>query len=70
MNRTKILIGDCLESMKSLPEKCVQTCITSPPYFGLRSYMPGKVKLRDELTDDVKANIISELNEKGIYPKG
>lgn len=34
----QILEGDCLVSMASLPEKSVQTCVTSPPYFGLRDY--------------------------------
>lgn len=30
--------GDCREVLKSLPEASVQTCVTSPPYFGLRDY--------------------------------
>lgn len=34
----QILEGDCLASMASLPGKSVQTCVTSPPYFGLRDY--------------------------------
>ena len=34
----KIIIGDCLYSMQSLPDQSVQTCVTSPPYFGLRNY--------------------------------
>jgi site-specific DNA-methyltransferase (adenine-specific) len=33
-----VLTGDCVESMKSLPDESIQTCITSPPYFGLRDY--------------------------------
>ena len=33
-----ILVGDCIASMRALPEKSVQTCVTSPPYFGLRDY--------------------------------
>lgn len=34
----QIFEGDCLVSMASLPGKSVQTCVTSPPYFGLRDY--------------------------------
>lgn len=34
----KILVGDCREVLKTLPEKSVHTCVTSPPYLGLRSY--------------------------------
>lgn len=33
-----LLHGDCREVMRSLPEQSVQVCVTSPPYFGLRSY--------------------------------
>lgn len=33
-----ILAGDCVESMKMLPDASVNCCITSPPYFGLRDY--------------------------------
>lgn len=31
-------VGDCRELLDQLPEQCVQTCITSPPYWGLRDY--------------------------------
>jgi len=30
--------GDCLEVLKSLPEECVDSVITSPPYYQLRDY--------------------------------
>jgi DNA modification methylase len=38
--RPKYLIqtGDCRELLKALPEKSVNCCVTSPPYFGLRDY--------------------------------
>lgn len=35
-----ILIGDCRDILKTLPDRSVQCCVTSPPYFGLRSYLP------------------------------
>lgn len=31
--------GDCLALLKKLPPACVQMCVTSPPYWGLRSYL-------------------------------
>jgi DNA modification methylase len=37
-DKLKILVGDNRETLKTLPEKSVQCCITSPPYFGLRDY--------------------------------
>jgi len=33
-----ILVGDCLQSMQSITDKTINTCVTSPPYFGLRDY--------------------------------
>lgn len=34
----KILTGDCLTVLRTLPDESVHTCITSPPYWGLRDY--------------------------------
>jgi len=34
----KILNGDCRDVLKTLPDQSVHTCVTSPPYFGLRDY--------------------------------
>jgi DNA modification methylase len=33
--------GDCRDVLKTLEEKSVHTCITSPPYYGLRDYQTG-----------------------------
>lgn len=30
--------GDCLEILKTFPDNCIQCCVTSPPYWGLRDY--------------------------------
>jgi DNA modification methylase len=35
----RILIGDCREQLATLPEKSVHCCVTSPPYWALRSYL-------------------------------
>lgn len=34
----ELLIGDCRQRLADLPTGSAQTCITSPPYFGLRDY--------------------------------
>ena len=34
----RLIQGDCLEVLRTLPDASVQCCITSPPYFGLRDY--------------------------------
>lgn len=31
-------VGDCLTTLRRLPDCMVHTCVTSPPYFGLRDY--------------------------------
>jgi len=48
--RYKIIEGDCIKQMDSLPEGCVQTCVTSPPYFGLRDYRGGEDEIGQEDT--------------------
>lgn len=40
MSEQKILQGDCLEIMKTLPDKSFDLCLTDPPY-GLNSRMQG-----------------------------
>lgn len=35
-----ILHGDCRTVLPTLPAGSFQACVTSPPYFGLRSYLP------------------------------
>lgn len=42
----RLLIGDCLEMLRTLPEKSVHCCISSPPYFALRDYgVDGQIGL-------------------------
>lgn len=38
VTKSGIHIGDCRELLAALPDGCVQTCVTSPPYWGLRDY--------------------------------
>jgi len=33
-----IKIGDCRQILKTIPSNSVHCCVTSPPYYGLRSY--------------------------------
>jgi DNA modification methylase len=43
-----IEVGDCLEVLRRMPDGVAQTCITSPPYFGLRDYgTAGQIGLED-----------------------
>lgn len=38
MSEIKILQGNCLHTLAQLPEKSINTVVTSPPYWGLRDY--------------------------------
>lgn len=43
-----ILTGNCLDHLRSIPDESVQTCVTSPPYWGLRDYgSDGQIGLED-----------------------
>ena len=34
----RIIRGDCVESLRTIPDASVHCCVTSPPYWGLRDY--------------------------------
>jgi len=38
MMKATILVGDVLDRLSEIPDKSVQCCVTSPPYWGLRDY--------------------------------
>ena len=61
-----LYLGDALTVLQSLPDASINCCVTSPPYFGLRSYLPDGVVLRDDLTDDERAYVLGELDRLGI----
>lgn len=41
-NSVRLFHGDVLYVLKQLPEKSVQVCVTSPPYYALRDYGTGE----------------------------
>lgn len=59
MSKYQIIQGDVREMLKTVDSESVQTCVTSPPYFGLRDYgVDGQIGLEqtpeafvDELVD-------------------
>jgi DNA modification methylase len=58
-----ILLGDCRESLAGLPERSVQTCVTSPPYFGLRDYgHDGQIGL-EPTPDEFVAALVEVFRE-------
>ena len=63
-----ILGGDCRSVLATLPDGLAQCCVTSPPYFGLRSYLPDTVRIRPDLTHEERAALLGELAALGVHP--
>jgi DNA modification methylase len=38
MTTQRIIAGDCMTGLRTLPDASVHCCVTSPPYWGLRDY--------------------------------
>ena len=53
-----IIIGDCRESLGKIKPGSVQTCVTSPPYFGLRDYGHDEQLGLEQTPDEYVANMV------------
>lgn len=43
MTKANVIVGDCVDIMRSLQQQSYQTIVTSPPYWNLRDYqIPGR----------------------------
>lgn len=59
----RILIGDCRERLRELPDASVNCCVTSPPYFGLRDYgVEGQMGL-EPTPDEFVAGMVEVFRE-------
>jgi DNA modification methylase len=48
MPNCRLLQGDCLDVLQTLPAGSVSCCVTSPPYYGLRDYgVDGQIGLEE-----------------------
>ena len=59
----KILQGNCLETLSSLEEKSVNTCVTSPPYWGLRDYGTDDQLGQEETPEKFVENLVNVFRE-------
>tara|TARA_R110002012_G_scaffold279796_1_gene468193 strand:+ start:46 stop:969 length:924 start_codon:yes stop_codon:yes gene_type:complete len=58
------LIGDVREKLKELPDKSIQMCVTSPPYYNLRDYDNQENQLGLEKTpEEFVANLVEVFAE-------
>ena len=59
----QIIQSDCIEGLRTLPDKSVNCCVTSPPYFGLRDYgHEGQIGL-EETPDQFVAKLVEVFRE-------
>lgn len=59
----KLLQGDCRDVLKTLADKSVNCCVTSPPYFGLRDYgVDGQIGL-EQTPDAYVAELVAVFRE-------
>jgi len=59
----RILCGDCLDVIKTLPAESVNCCVTSPPYWGLRDYgVDGQIGL-EETPDAYVSRLVEVFRE-------
>lgn len=59
----KLLVGDAIEQLKTLPDKSINTCVTSPPYYGLRDYgIDNQIGL-EETPDDYIERVVDVFRE-------
>ena len=63
-----ILTGDCRATMAALPEQHFHCCVTSPPYFGLRSYYGEAARINPSLSASKALEIEQELARCGVLP--
>ena len=62
--KIQILQGDCIESLKKLEDQSINTCITSPPYWGLRNYNDEEKQLGMEDTpEEFVENLVKVFRE-------
>lgn len=63
MPSAKILVGDCIYRLKEIPDGTAQTCVTSPPYFGLRDYgVDGQIGL-EATPEEFVAKMVQAFRE-------
>jgi DNA modification methylase len=61
--RWQVRCGDALTELKNLPDSCVHTCVTSPPYFGLRDYGIEQQLGLEETPDEYVGKLVGVFRE-------
>ena len=72
MERNKIILGNCLDELKKLPDNSIDCCVTSPPYYALRNYqVDGQIGLEPTLREYIDNMVeICEEIRRVLKPTG
>ena len=63
LEKNKIYLGNCIDVLKTFPEKSINCCITSPPYYGLRDYgVDGQIG-NEESPEEYIEKLVSVFDE-------
>jgi DNA modification methylase len=66
----RVIVGDCITGMATLPAGSVHCCVSSPPYWGLRQYLFDKAVVpRYNLSHEERTFLHEELARRGIKPR-
>jgi len=68
----RILCGDALEQLRTLPDGSVHCCVTSPPYYCQRDYgVSGQIGLEASI-EEYTARLVEVFHEvrRVLYPAG
>lgn len=58
-----VMVGDCLAALSTMPDRSINCCVTSPPYYGLRDYgVDGQIGL-EESPDAYVARLVEVFRE-------
>jgi DNA modification methylase len=59
----RLISGDCRTALQSLPAKSIRTCVTSPPYWGLRDYGVDTQIGAEDSPDDYVTSMVEVFRE-------
>lgn len=63
MKLNQIYNENCLVGLKKLPDNCIDCCVTSPPYFGLRDYGTDEQIGMEETPEKFVDNLVAVFSE-------
>ncbi len=72
LDRSLLIEGPAPEALELIPDECVQTVVTSPPYWSLRDYSVDRQIGRDDSLQDYIAAIVATFSRirRTLKPDG